>query len=285
VKSAVVSRTAVAEQGRIAARFASLKAKKHSGLVSFITAGDPNLDICAKILAGLPKAGVDIIELGMPFSDPMADGPAIQLANLRAFKAGITLRKVLELVHGFRKQDAETPLVLMGYYNPVYIYGVEKFLRDAKEAGVDGLIIVDLPPEEDAELCEPALRQGLNFIRLVTPTTDAKRLPVVLKNASGFLYYVSIAGITGTKAVSADPVRAAVEELRKHTKLPVAVGFGITTPDQARAIAQVADAVVVGSAIVSRIASCFDAQGKAKPGLIEDVLAFIAGLAKAAHNG
>ncbi len=277
-------RSEAGEGGRIAARFAALKEKKQSGLVSFITAGDPDLDTCAKLLAGLPKAGVDLIELGMPFSDPMADGPAIQTANLRAFKAGIKLGKVLDLVRQFRKTDADTPLVLMGYYNPVYIYGVEKFLTDAKEAGVDGLIIVDLPPEEDSEMCEPAARHGLNFIRLVTPTTDAKRLPVVLRNASGFLYYVSITGITGSKVISAAPVQAAIAELRKHTKLPVAVGFGITTPEQARDIAKNADAVVVGSAIVNRIANNLDADGKAKAGLVEDVLGFVESLAKAAHN-
>lgn len=263
------------DSGRIAARFAALKAQKRSGFVSFITAGDPDIATCAKILAGLPKAGVDIIELGMPFSDPMADGPAIQAANLRAFAAGITLPKVLELVRGFRKQDQETPIVLMGYYNPIYRYGGDKFLRDAKDAGADGLIIVDLPPEEDSELREPAAKLGLNFIRLVTPTTDAERLPVVLKNASGFLYYVSITGITGTKDVSANPVRKAVETLRKSTALPVAVGFGITTPEQARAIGQFADGVVVGSAIVNRIAAGLDAKGKVKPGLVEDVLGFV----------
>jgi tryptophan synthase alpha chain len=268
---------------RIDKCFATLKAKKQSGFVTFVTAGDPDLDTFAKILTGLPKAGADIIEIGVPFSDPMADGPAIQLANLRAFKAGITLRKVLDLVCNFRKSNSDTPIVLMGYYNPIYVYGSEKFLRDAKEAGVDGLIVVDLPPEEDAELCEPALCTGLNFIRLVTPTTDAKRLLVVLKNASGFLYYVSIAGITGTKSISADPVRKAVGELRKHTQLPVAVGFGITKPEEARDIAKVSDAVVVGSAIVGRIASNLDAQGKAKPGLTEDVLSFVADLAKATH--
>src|ERR1700722_3674608 len=208
---------------RIAKIFAALKARKQSGFVAFVTAGDPDFGTCAKILEGLPKAGVDIIELGVPFSDPMADGPAIQLANLRAFKAGSTLRKVLDLVRGFRKTNAETPLVLMGYYNPIYVYGVDKFLRDAREAGVDGLIVVDLPPEEDAELCEPALRAGLNFIRFVTPTTDAERLPAVLKNASGFLYYVSIAGITGTKSIDAAPVQKAIGALRKSTDLPVAV--------------------------------------------------------------
>jgi len=265
-------------------RFAELKEKNQSGFMAFITAGDPDLDTCAKLLAGLPKAGVDLIELGMPFSDPMADGPAIQLANIRAFKAGIKLGKVLDLVRGFRKTDPDTPLVLMGYYNPIYIYGVEKFLRDAKEVGVDGLIVVDLPPEEDNEMCQPAMQHGINFIRLVTPTTDAKRLPVVLGNASGFLYYVSVTGITGGKTVSAAPVHAAVTELRRHTSLPVAVGFGISTPDQAHAIAKGADAVVVGSAIVSRIASHIDASGKAKSGLVADVLGFVESLAKATHN-
>jgi tryptophan synthase alpha chain len=269
---------------RIAARFEALKAKKQSGLVTFVTAGDPSLEVCAEILAGLPKAGVDIIELGIPFSDPMADGPTIQLANLRAFKAGITLSKVLELVRGFRKKDQETPMILMGYYNPIFAYGVETFLTDAKAAGVDGLIIVDLPPEEDSELCLPAAKHGLSFIRLVTPTTDAKRLPTVLKNASGFLYYVSMTGITGSKAVSADPVRAAVAALRKHTDLPVVVGFGITTPDEARSLASTVDGVVVGSAIVNRIASHLDEHGKVKPGLVDDVLSFIQGLAKATHN-
>lgn len=274
----------VEDTGRIATRFAALKVKKRSGLVTFITAGDPDLETCAKILAGLPKAGADIIELGMPFSDPMADGPTIQTANLRAFKAGITIVKVLDLVRGFRTTDNETPIVLMGYYNPIYAYGVEKFLKDAKQAGVDGLIIVDLPPEEDAELCQPAIKHGLNFIRLVTPTTDAKRLPTVLKNASGFLYYVSMTGITGSKAVNAVPVEKAITELRRHSSLPVAVGFGITTPEQAKAVAQSADGVVVGSAIVNSIASNLDAEGKAKPGLVAAVLSFVESLAQAAHN-
>jgi tryptophan synthase alpha chain len=272
------------DSGRLAARFAALKTKKQSGLVTFVTAGDPDLDTFAEILAGLPKAGADIIEVGMPFSDPMADGPAIQAANSRAFKAGITLKKVLGAVHQFRKADTDTPLVLMGYYNPIYAYGPENFLKDAKAAGVDGLIVVDLPPEEDAELCEPARTHGLNFIRLVTPTTDAKRLPAVLHNASGFLYYVSVTGITGSKAVDAKPVEAAITELRKHTSLPVVVGFGITAPEQAKAISQFADAVVVGSAIVSRIGSFLDAHGKPKSGLVKDVLGFVETLAKAAHN-
>ncbi len=270
---------------RIAARFNALKQKKQSGLVSFITAGDPDFDTCAEILKGLPQAGADIIELGMPFSDPMADGPAIQAANLRALKSGMTLAKVLDLVRGFRKHDNETPLVLMGYYNPVFHYGVEKFLKEAKVAGVDGLIIVDLPPEEDNEMCVPAQQAGLNFIRLVTPTTDAKRLPVVLKNAAGFLYYVSVAGITGSKKVDAASVQKALGELRKHSSLPVAVGFGITTPDEARAIAGFADAVVVGSAIVNRIVALEKNQGNTKTTLVKEVLGFVESLAKAAHHG
>lgn len=289
---------------RIEKRFADLKAKGRKAFVTFITAGDPDLDTCAKLLAGLPQAGADIIELGVPFSDPMADGPAIQLANLRAFKAGIRLTRVLGLVRGFRKGDRETPIVLMGYYNPIYAYGVEKFLTDAKKAGVDGLIVVDLPPEEDAELCDPARRSrgcvgqaepdprravapetshGFDFIRLVTPTTDARRLPAVLKSASGFLYYVSIAGITGTKAADNSAVGAAVAKLRRATKLPVAVGFGITTPRQAKKIAALADGAVVGSAIVTRIAANLDRKGKAKAGLVKDVLGFVRDLAKAVH--
>ncbi|HEU0117645.1 MAG TPA: tryptophan synthase subunit alpha [Alphaproteobacteria bacterium] len=269
---------------RIDTRFAELKAASKSALVTFVTAGDPDIETSAKILSGLPKAGADIIEIGVPFSDPMADGPTIQTANLRAFKAGITLIKVLELVRVFRKQDSATPIVLMGYYNPIYIYGVDKFVADAKAAGVDGLIAVDLPPEEDAELCEPAIKAGLNFIRLVTPTTDAKRIPAVLKNAGGFLYYVSMTGITGTKAVSAEPVKKAVAELRKHSKLPIAVGFGITTPEEARAIAHASDGAVVGSAIVNRIAANLDASGKPKAKLVEDVLGFVESLAKAVHT-
>ncbi len=266
---------------RIAATFAALKASGKRALVTYIAAGDPDLETSAKILAGLPKAGVDIIELSMPFSDPMADGVPIQLANLRAFKAGITLKKVLAMVATFRATDGKTPLVLMGYYNPIYVYGVETFLADAKAAGVDGLIVVDLPPEEDSELCEPARRVGLNFIRLVTPTTDAQRLPAVLKSASGFLYYVSIAGITGTRSASIEPVKVAVAALRRATDLPVAIGFGVATPDQARQFAALADGVVVGSAIVNRIAGNLDPEGRAKPELVEDVLGFVGSLAAA----
>lgn len=260
---------------RIAARFAELKTQKRSAFISFISAGDPDIDTCAKLFAGLPKAGADIIEIGMPFSDPMADGEAIQVANLRAFAAGITMPKILDLVRGFRKNDNETPIVLMGYYNPIYSFGVEKFLSEAKNAGVDGLIIVDLPPEEDSELCLPALKHGLNFIRLVTPTTDAKRLSVLLNNASGFLYYVSVTGITGNKEASSAPVRDALSDIRKYTDMPIVVGFGINTPEQAKSIGQFADGVVVGSAIVNRIAAGLDANGKAKPEMVGAVLEFV----------
>lgn len=270
--------------GRIEKRFAALKAKGKKALVTFVTGGDPDLGTCTKILAGLPQAGADIIEISVPFSDPMADGPTIQLANLRAFKAGISLPKILDLVRGFRTTDAETPIVLMGYYNPIYVYGVEKFLKDAKAAGVDGLIVVDLPPEEDAELCDPAKKAGLDFIRLVTPTTDAKRLPAVLKSASGFLYYVSVAGITGTKQANADDVKKAVAEIKRHTALPVCIGFGISTPEQAKVMAAASDGAIVGSAIVNRVAVNLDADDHAKPGLAEDVLGFVRDLAKVAHT-
>lgn len=276
----LATQTGPQNNSRIAARFASLKQQKKTALVTFITAGDPDLETCAKILAGLPKAGVDFIELGMPFSDPMADGPIIQMANLRAFKAGMNAHRYLDLVRNFRKTDNETPIVLMGYYNPIFAYGVEKFLADAKVAGIDGLIVVDLPPEEDAELCDPAVKHDLNFIRLVTPTTDAKRLPAVLKNASGFLYYVSMAGVTGSKAVSSTPVEKAITDLRKSTDLPVVVGFGITTPEQVKQLAKSADGVVVGSAIINRIAASLDAEGRAKLGLVDDVLTFVESLAK-----
>ena len=269
---------------RIEKRFAALKAANKKAFVTFVTAGDPDRDTAAKILGGLPQAGADIIEIGVPFSDPMADGPAIQAANLRAFAGGITLTKTLGMVAAFRKADAETPVVLMGYYNPIYAYGVDKFLADAQVSGVDGLIVVDLPPEEDAELCAPAKQKGFDFIRLVTPTTDAQRLPAVLKSASGFLYYVSIAGITGTRAADSASVGEAIAELKRHSDLPVVIGFGISTPEQAKDMAAKADGVVVGSAIVSRIAANLDANSKAKPGLVEDVLGFVGGLAGAAHR-
>jgi len=270
--------------GRIAARFAALKAEGRGGFVSFITAGDPDPETSAAILAGLPAAGADIIELGMPFTDPMADGPAIQAASQRALAAGQSLRGTLEMVRNFRTQDAETPIVLMGYYNPIYIYGVDAFLRDALEAGVDGLIVVDLPPEEDEELCLPAMRSGMSFIRLATPTTDDERLPTVLKNTSGFVYYVSILGITGTRSADDEAVRAAVERLKRHTDLPVAVGFGIKTADAVARISSLADAAVVGSAIVDRIRDGLGAEGTAGPALVEDVLAFVKDLADGARR-
>jgi len=269
---------------RITARFAALKKANRKAFIPFIAAGDPTLDVFAKLLGKLPQAGCDLIEIGMPFSDPMADGPAIERANLRAFAAGITMKKIIANIATFRKQDQETPIILMGYFNPILNYGIDAFLNDAQMAGADGLIIVDLPPEEDSELRLPAQKQGLDIIRLVTPTTDAKRLPTVLKNASGFLYCVSVTGITGSKQASADPVSKAVDAIRQHSNLPIAVGFGITTPEQARAIAKAADGVVVGSAIVNRMAANLDEHNKPKSGLIEDVLAFVTTLADAVHQ-
>jgi tryptophan synthase alpha chain len=239
--------------GRIDRRFAALKTDGRAALVTFTMAGDPDYDAALAILKALPKAGADVIELGMPFTDPMADGPAIQAAGLRALVAGQDMKKTLALVREFRAGDDATPVVLMGYYNPIYIYGVEAFLADAKSAGVDGLIVVDLPPEEDAELCLPAVKAGLNFIRLATPTTDDRRLPAVLKNTSGFVYYVSITGITGAAAPDADKVAQAVGRIKRHTALPVCVGFGVRTAAHARALAQGADGVVVGSALVDAV--------------------------------
>ncbi len=267
------------DSGRIRARFEQLKAEGRGGLVTFVTAGDPDYDTSLEIVTGLPKAGADVIELGMPFTDPMADGPAIQAAGLRALKAGQTMVQTLKLAKALRAADAEVPIVLMGYYNPIYSYGVERFLTDAREAGVDGLIVVDLPPEEDEELCLPAMRAGLNFIRLATPTTDDKRLPKVLQNTSGFVYYVSILGITGTKEIDDAPVRAAVERLKRHTDLPVAVGFGIKTPEQAALICESADAAVVGTAIVNRVKDGLDADSKPAPDLARKVLAYVGELA------
>jgi tryptophan synthase alpha chain len=264
---------------RIERRFAALKSARRGGLVTFITAGDPNYELSADLLRQLPAAGADVIELGMPFTDPMADGPAIQASSLRALRSGMTLKKTLTLVTEFRRGDGDTPIILMGYYNPIYTYGVPAFLKDAKAAGVDGLIVVDLPPEEDEELCIPALKAGLNFIRLATPTTDDRRLPTVLRNTSGFVYYVSIAGITGTRSAANADVSSAVARLKRHTDLPVAVGFGIKTADQAEAIAKVADAAVVGSALVSRIATHVDENGRASPKAVEDTLALVRELA------
>lgn len=273
------ARPNVAGPDRIAARFAALTAEGRGGLVTFITAGDPDAETSLAILRGLPAAGADLIEVGMPFTDPMADGPAIQAAGLRALKAGMTLAGTLDLVRRFRAEDHDTPLILMGYYNPIYSYGVGRFLEDARAAGVDGLIVVDLPPEEDDELCLPALKAGLHFVRLATPTTDDRRLPAVLRHTSGFIYYVSIAGITGTKALDMATVEAAVARLRRHTDLPVAVGFGIKTPEAAGAIARLADAAVVGSAIVDRIKAGLDDTGRPGPGLVDDVLTFVRSLA------
>ncbi len=266
---------------RIDARLAQLKQDKRAALVTFISAGDPDLETSEKILHGLPKAGADVIELGMPFSDPMADGPAIQASSQRALKSGQTMIKTLDMVRRFRKTNADTPLVLMGYYNPIYVYGNERFLKDAKEAGVDGLIVVDVPPEADDELCIPAMAHGLNFIRLATPTTDAKRLPAVLKNTSGFLYYVSITGITGAAAPDVNAVHKEVKRIKGQTELPVMVGFGVKTGEQAKAIAQGADGVVVGSAIVQNIEKTLDSVGKATSETVPAVLDMVSTLAQA----
>jgi tryptophan synthase alpha chain len=265
---------------RIDRRFADLARQNRAALVTFVMAGDPDLATCLDILKALPRAGADVIELGMPFTDPMADGPAIQAAGLRALAAGTTLAKTLALAADFRAGDSTTPVVLMGYYNPVYVYGVEAFLRDAKAAGVDGLIIVDLPPEEDSELCLPALAAELNFIRLATPTTDAARLPAVLAHTSGFVYYVSITGITGAAAPDFAKVAAAVSRIKAHTSLPVAVGFGVKNAGSAAAIAAHADGVVVGSAIVEALRASLDNHGKATGKSVEAVTALVADIAK-----
>jgi tryptophan synthase alpha chain len=265
---------------RIDVRFEKLKREGRSAFVTFLMAGDPDPETSLQIIKSLPKAGADIIEIGMPFTDPMADGPSIQAAGLRALNAGMTLKKTLELVRGFRMDDDATPLVLMGYYNPIYIYGVDKFLADAKTAGVDGLIIVDLPPEEDTELCVPALRAGLNFIRLATPTTDDKRLPAVLANTSGFVYYVSITGITGAAAADSRAAGEAVARIKRHTNLPVCVGFGIRTPQAARGIAEHADGAVVGTALVDALRGSLDADGRATAKTVTAVAELAASLAQ-----
>jgi tryptophan synthase alpha chain len=264
---------------RIDKRFAALKSDGRAALVTFLTAGDPDHDTSLAILKALPAAGADLVELGMPFTDPMADGPAIQAAGLRALRAGMTLAKTLDLVRAFRKDDDATPIVLMGYYNPIYIYGVDRFLPDAKSAGVDGLIVVDLPPEEDDELCLPALQTGLHFIRLATPTTDDKRLPAVLANTSGFVYYVSVTGITGSTALNTGRVSQAVARIKRHTKLPVAVGFGVRTAEHARTIAEGADGVVVGTALVEALRASLDADNRATArtvGAVTDLVATLA---------
>ncbi|WP_298841782.1 tryptophan synthase subunit alpha [uncultured Roseobacter sp.] len=260
---------------RIDARFAELSRKGKKAFVSYVMAGDPDFDRSLEIVRGLPGAGVDIIELGLPFTDPMADGPTIQLAGQRALEGGMTLQRTLELAKAFRESDNETPIVLMGYYNPIYSHGVDRFLAAAKDAGIDGLIVVDLPPEEDSELCIPAQAAGLNFIRLATPTTDEKRLPRVVQNTSGFVYYVSITGITGAAEAQAEDVSPEVSRIRDASGLPVVVGFGVNTPDKSRSIASVADGVVVGSAIVSRIAA-----GDST----EKVLDFVRTLSDGAHS-
>jgi tryptophan synthase alpha chain len=268
-----------ATSGRIEARFAALAAEGRAAFIPFIMAADPTIDASLAILKGLPAAGADIIELGVIFSDPMADGPVIQAAGLRAKAGGANVRQTLAMVREFRAGDDTTPIILMGYYNPIYIYGVDAFLKDAQAAGVDGLIVVDLPPEEDAELCLPALAAGMNFVRLATPTTDDERLPTVLAHTSGFLYYVSIAGITGTASATEDTIHAAVTRLKNHTDLPIAVGFGIRTPEQAAAVAQVADAAVVGSSIVQTIADNLDDNGQPAAHLVDTVLDFARSLA------
>ena len=265
---------------RIDARFAELKREGRSAFVTFLMAGDPDPDTSLQIIKAMPKAGADIIEIGMPFTDPMADGPSIQAAGLRALKAGTTLKKTLAMVRAFREGDNATPLVLMGYYNPIYIYGVDKFLADAKSAGVDGLIIVDLPPEEDTELCLPALKAGLNFIRLATPTTDDKRLPAVLANTSGFVYYVSITGITGAASADSKAVGEAVARIKRHTGLPVCVGFGIRTPEAAQAIAERANGAVVGTALVDVLRGSLDGEGRATAKTVGAVADLAASLAK-----
>ena len=265
---------------RIDTCFAALKKQDRLAFITFLMAGDPDPATSLEIIKALPKAGADIIEIGMPFTDPMADGPAIQAAGLRALKAGMTLKKTLDLVRAFRAGDDTTPLVLMGYYNPIYIYGVDKFLADAKSAGVDGLIIVDLPPEEDTELCLPAIKAGLNFIRLATPTTDDKRLPAVLANTSGFVYYVSVTGITGSASADASVVGAAVGRIKRHTKLPVCVGFGIRTPEAARGIAAHADGAVVGTALVDALRGSLDPEGRATAKTVDAVAGLAASLAQ-----
>jgi len=267
-------------KNRIDRRFADLRKAARPALVTFVTAGDPDYDTSLSILKALPAAGADIVELGMPFSDPMADGPAIQAAGLRALQGGQTMARTLDMVRAFRKADRDTPIVLMGYYNPIFIYGNARFLADATAAGVDGLIVVDLPPEEDEELCLPAIAAGLNFIRLATPTTDDRRLPAVLENTSGFVYYVSITGITGTKAADSLHVAEAVDRIRFHTDLPIVAGFGVSKPEQAAAIGRSADGVVVGSALVRAVGETLDDANRATPATVQSVTALVAALAQ-----
>jgi tryptophan synthase alpha chain len=270
---------------RIDARFAALKKEKRPALITFVTAGDPDLETSAAILGGLAGAGADVIELGMPFSDPMADGPAIQAAGVRALAGGQDMKKTLAMICEFRKGDDATPIVLMGYYNPIYVYGNERFIKDAKSAGVDGLIVVDVPPEADDELCLPALKAGLNFIRLATPTTDKARLSAVLKNTSGFVYYVSITGITGAAAPVVNDVQKHVSAIKADTSLPVVVGFGVKSGEQAQALAKVADGVVVGSALVSKIEKSLGSRGEATPATPNAVLGLVKELSAALCTG
>ncbi|WP_448694479.1 tryptophan synthase subunit alpha [Pseudomonas moraviensis] len=265
---------------RLQSRFADLKQQNCAALVTFVTAGDPDYDTSLAILKGLPAAGADVIELGMPFTDPMADGPAIQLANIRALAAKQNLAKTLQMVREFRQGNSDTPLVLMGYFNPIHKFGVERFIAEAKEAGVDGLIVVDMPPEHNEELCDPAQAAGLDFIRLTTPTTDDARLPRVLNGSSGFVYYVSVAGVTGAGAATLEHVEEAVARLRRHTDLPISIGFGIRTPEQAAAIARLADGVVVGSALIDHIASA-DTPEQAIDGVLSLCSALSQGVRKA----
>ena len=265
---------------RLQTRFAALKEQNRAALVTFVTAGDPDYDTSLAILKGLPGAGADVIELGMPFTDPMADGPAIQLANIRALGAQQNLAKTLRMVREFREGNSDTPLVLMGYFNPIHKFGVERFIAEAKDAGVDGLIVVDMPPEHNAELCDPAQAAGLDFIRLTTPTTDDARLPKVLNGSSGFVYYVSVAGVTGAGAATLEHVEEAVVRLRRHTDLPISIGFGIRTPEQAAAIARLADGVVVGSALIDHIASA-DTPAQAVDGVLSLCAALSEGVRKA----
>ncbi|WP_187969672.1 tryptophan synthase subunit alpha [Aquibium microcysteis] len=265
---------------RIDRRMAKLKAEGRPALVTYFMGGDPDYDTSLSIMKALPKAGSDVIELGMPFSDPMADGPAIQAAGLRALKSGQTLKKTLAMAADFRRTDDETPIVMMGYYNPIYVYGVERFLADAIASGIDGLIVVDLPPEMDEELCIPAVRAGINFIRLATPTTDDRRLPKVLENTSGFVYYVSMTGITGSALADTGKVGEAVRRIKGHTDLPVCVGFGVKTAEQARAIGASADGVVVGTAIVNAVANVLGPKGEMTADPAEAVATLVAGLAQ-----
>lgn len=269
---------------RLDRRFAALKAEGRAALVTFVTAGDPDADTSRAILEGLPAAGADVIEIGMPFSDPMADGPAIQASSLRALKAGASLHKTLAMVAEFRRNDSDTPIVLMGYFNPIYSYGIDAFIKDALAAGVDGLIIVDMPPEEEGELCLPARAAGLNFIYLSAPTSDDARLPVICRHASGFLYYVSITGITGTRSPDISAVEQAINRIRRHTALPIAVGFGIRTAEQAAAVSRIADGVVVGSALVETVLANLDDNACGTPGCAEAVLTLVGELSRGVRS-